>query len=76
MNSLVQSGIVEMYQPLIDVKWSYTAQFEHVSRFLLSGPATLLPIISLAQQNETNTKLQTILLRETGKEVVSRGDDY
>ncbi|KAJ5448508.1 Winged helix-turn-helix transcription repressor DNA-binding [Penicillium cf. griseofulvum] len=47
INSLVSSGHVELYQPLMDVKGSYSAQFEH-----------------------------TILLRESGKEVISRGDDY
>ena len=31
LNNLVQSGIVEDYPPLCDVKGSYTAQFEHVS---------------------------------------------
>lgn len=30
LNNLVQSGIVEAYPPLCDVKGSYTAQFEHV----------------------------------------------
>lgn len=29
LNNLVQSGIVEAYPPLCDVKGSYTAQFEH-----------------------------------------------
>lgn len=33
LNNLVQSGIVEAYPPLCDVKGSYTAQFEHVSIF-------------------------------------------
>jgi methionyl aminopeptidase len=31
LNNLVQSGIVEDYPPLVDVKGSYTAQYEHVS---------------------------------------------
>ena len=30
LNNLVQSGIVEAYPPLCDVKGSYTAQYEHV----------------------------------------------
>ncbi|KAK3303560.1 peptidase M24, structural domain-containing protein [Chaetomium strumarium] len=47
MNCLVANGIVEEYQPLMDIKGSYSAQFEH-----------------------------TFLLRETHKEVFSRGDDY
>ncbi|KAE8351439.1 MetAP 2-2 [Aspergillus coremiiformis] len=47
MNSLVNNGIVETYPPLMDVKGSYSAQFEH-----------------------------TILLRESCKEVISRGSDY
>lgn len=29
LNNLVQSGIVEAYPPLVDVKGSYTAQYEH-----------------------------------------------
>ncbi|SPQ23233.1 efbc8e2c-7a9c-4354-92c5-209d7ef7ac24 [Thermothielavioides terrestris] len=47
MNCLVANGIVEEYRPLMDIKGSYSAQFEH-----------------------------TFLLRETHKEVLSRGDDY
>lgn len=33
LNNLVQSGIVQDYPPLCDVKGSYTAQFEHVRTF-------------------------------------------
>ncbi|TGZ80416.1 methionine aminopeptidase 2 [Ascodesmis nigricans] len=29
LNNLVQSGIVEAYPPLVDIKGSYTAQYEH-----------------------------------------------
>ena len=29
LNNLVQAGIVEAYPPLVDIKGSYTAQFEH-----------------------------------------------
>ncbi|CAM1506199.1 Fc.00g058400.m01.CDS01 [Cosmosporella sp. VM-42] len=47
MNCLVSNGIVEAYEPLADIKGSYSAQFEH-----------------------------TLLLRETQKEILSRGDDY
>ncbi|KAF3907340.1 hypothetical protein ABW20_dc0108176 [Dactylellina cionopaga] len=47
MNCLISNGIVEPYRPLMDIKGSYSAQFEH-----------------------------TLLLRETHKEVLSRGDDY
>ncbi|KIV76868.1 methionine aminopeptidase, type II [Exophiala sideris] len=47
LNCLERNGIVEYYQPLADVKGSYSAQFEH-----------------------------TILLRESCKEVLSRGTDY
>lgn len=47
MNNLASQGIVEIYQPLMDIERSYSAQFEH-----------------------------TILLRESSKEVISRGDDY
>ena len=32
MNSLISNGIVHSYAPLSDVKGSYTAQFERVSR--------------------------------------------
>ncbi|KAJ2965903.1 hypothetical protein NQ176_g10397 [Zarea fungicola] len=47
LNCLVDNGILEAYQPLVDIPGSYSAQFEH-----------------------------TILLRESQKEVISRGDDY
>ncbi|KAL4929206.1 putative methionine aminopeptidase, type II [Aspergillus undulatus] len=47
MNTLVQHGVVDVYPPLVDVKGSYSAQWEH-----------------------------TVLLRESNKEVISRGDDY
>lgn len=30
MNSLIANGIVEPYKPLMDIKGSYSAQFEHV----------------------------------------------
>lgn len=30
MKNLIDNGIVESYAPLVDVKGSYTAQFEHV----------------------------------------------
>lgn len=39
LNNLVQSGIVEAYPPLCDIKGSYTAQFEHVC--LLMDPLCL-----------------------------------
>jgi methionyl aminopeptidase len=32
MKTLVNEGIMESYAPLVDVKGSYIAQFEHVSR--------------------------------------------
>jgi methionine aminopeptidase len=31
LNSLVSNGILEAYEPLADIKGSYSAQFEHVS---------------------------------------------
>lgn len=64
LNHLVSNGIVEAYPPLVDIKGSYTAQFEHVSinRFLA--------------EDQTNHITQTFLLRPTVKEVISRGDDY
>lgn len=36
MNCLIDHGIIEPYPPLIDVKGSYSAQFEHVSVVLES----------------------------------------
>lgn len=64
MRNLMDNGIVESYAPLVDIKGSYTAQFEHV-RFLL-------------QMNtlQANYLCKTILLHSGGKEVISRGDDY
>ena len=63
LNNLVSAGIVEAYPPLCDIKGSHTAQFEHVSHFYyFSGSST--------------DEVQTILLRPTVKEVISRGDDY
>lgn len=32
LNNLVQAGIVQDYPPLVDIKGSYTAQWEHVSQ--------------------------------------------
>jgi hypothetical protein len=40
MNTLVQHGVVDVYAPLVDVKGSYSAQFEHVCFFpFFSTPA-------------------------------------
>jgi methionyl aminopeptidase len=36
MKTLVQAGIMESYAPLVDVAGSYVAQFEHVSRSLMT----------------------------------------
>ena len=47
LKELVKAGIVREYPPLVDVKGSYVAQYEH-----------------------------TLMLKPTGKEVFSRGDDY
>ena len=64
MNSLASQGIVEVYPPLMDIEGSYSAQFEHVCfRLALIPFSRLIP-------------LQTILLGESSKEVISRGDDY
>lgn len=68
LNSLVSSGIVEAYPPLCDKKGSYTAQFEHVSH-VSSHPRVIRPLT-------WSSFPQTILLRPTVKEVISRGDDY
>ncbi|KUL85924.1 hypothetical protein ZTR_06365 [Talaromyces verruculosus] len=47
MNSLISHGIVQKYEPLVDIPGSYTAQWEH-----------------------------TILIKSSGNEIISRGDDY
>ena len=60
----MSNGIVEAYPPLVDKKGSYTAQYEHVS---------LTPSVV---QTAKLTNIQTILIRPTVKEVISRGDDY
>jgi methionyl aminopeptidase len=65
LNSLVKSGIVEDYPPLVDKKGSYTAQFEHVSNSPRSLGWTVI-----------NALHQTILFRPTVKEVISKGEDY
>ena len=31
MRNLIDNGIMDSYAPLVDIKGSYTAQFEHVS---------------------------------------------
>jgi methionyl aminopeptidase len=64
MNCLVSNGIVEPYEPLMDIEGSYSAQFEHVSSHCVLRTEPRL------------TWIQTLLLRETHKEVFSRGDDY
>jgi methionyl aminopeptidase len=57
---------VEEYGPLMDVKGSYSAQFEHVR-------CLRVPVLNSQWKL---TCLQTFLLRETHKEIFSRGDDY
>ena len=47
LNNLVDAGIVTAHPPLVDIKGSYTSQYEH-----------------------------TFILKPTGKEILSRGDDY
>lgn len=64
MKNLIDNGIVNSYAPLVDVKGSYTAQFEHVWVLLTKH----LPVADFP--------FQTILLHSGGKEVISRGDDY
>lgn len=39
MKSLISHGIIESYEPLVDVPGSYVAQFEHVSRKCRLGAA-------------------------------------
>jgi methionyl aminopeptidase len=65
MRSLISNGIVQMYEPLVDIKGSYVAQFEHVS-------ITCSDDRFIADQDFS----QTVLLRPNCKEVISRGDDY
>jgi methionyl aminopeptidase len=66
MNHLVQQGVVEEYGPLMDVKGSYSAQFEHVSYPVVVSQETWVEL----------TPHQTFLLGSTHKEILSRGDDY
>ena len=66
MKNLIDNGIVESYAPLIDVKGSYTAQFEHV----------VFPSLLRETIKKANNIIQTILLHSGGKEVISRGEDY
>ena len=53
LNNLVSSGIVEAYPPLCDVKGSYTAQFEHVSRLYESSLFKLVADLLLDYTNAT-----------------------
>lgn len=46
MRSLVSNGIVESYEPLVDVPGSYVAQFEHVSMIHLLKAAKYADTIS------------------------------
>ncbi|OJJ44743.1 hypothetical protein ASPZODRAFT_71426, partial [Penicilliopsis zonata CBS 506.65] len=57
LNNLVSSGIVQDYPPLVDIKGSYTAQFEHVRNHHLNP-------INTSPYSETNWP-QTIVLRPT-----------
>jgi len=63
MRNLMENGIINSYAPLVDVKGSYTAQFEHVR-------------VPHTTTFKANKHFQTILLHSGGKEVISRGDDY
>lgn len=42
LNSLVSHGILESYEPMMDIPGSYSAQFEHVSLMLPSKRALLM----------------------------------
>lgn len=46
MRSLINSGIVEQYGPLVDVPGSYVAQFEHVSLHS-NDPHSILLMVSI-----------------------------
>jgi methionyl aminopeptidase len=76
LNHLVQSGLVEAYPPLVDVKGSYTAQYEHVSPIIFSLPLYVDYSWGWEASEMLTVFCQTILLRPTVKEVLSRGDDY
>ena len=54
LNSLVSSGLVEQYPPLVDKKGSYTAQFEHVSQ-LYSPVLARVAFFYLHQHNQAYT---------------------
>lgn len=44
LNCLVSNGVLESYAPLVDIKGSYSAQFEHVGLILLNGANVLANI--------------------------------
>lgn len=67
----MSKGILEAHPPLMDIKGSYSAQFEHVCLPLISDCFAILCHSMMLTVN-----LQTILLGESSKEVISRGDDY
>jgi methionyl aminopeptidase len=55
LKTLVDQGIVEQYGPLVDVKGSYVAQFEHVSRHLLS--CALNPVAKYSIDNPPSSRV-------------------
>ncbi len=70
MNCLIQNGVVEEYVPLMDIKGSYSAQFEHVSSFsstfssnpktradaLASRPSSFVKLTRKCSVAETTTR--------------------
>jgi methionyl aminopeptidase len=79
LKNLCDQGLVTAYPPLVDVKGSYTAQYEvrgmggrgrgGVARGAHHAHKQHPPTITPSPQH-------TIILRPTCKEVLSRGDDY
>lgn len=66
MKHLIDAGVVDSYPPLVDVKGSYVAQFEHVR----------CPKSLSFEEDLADDFRQTILIGERSKEIISRGDDY
>lgn len=56
LNNLVSSGIVESYPPLVDVKGSYTAQFEHVC--LAFAASLMLNVLTVYTDHPPAAELQ------------------
>jgi hypothetical protein len=64
MNTLVNHGIVDVYPPLMDIKGSYSAQFEHVCLLLLYHDVTndIRPSSCASQTRRLSVEVTTINL--------------